>query len=260
MAPLRVGVVGVRAGSGATGYAAALAWSSAQERSTMLVDADGAGGTVAALLGIDDSRSLANVYSPHGIGVADLERQAVTLPARPRLRVVPGFRDPGRSGSHTAELLVPALERLPEELVVVDCGTPLAYPDLVDRDAAARALGTAFHAVIVVLRVESDLLDNAVCTLRSLAIARARLVLVRPAHRRGMPDAIDMLGAALRTYPIAAEWEWNPDRCVAARARNEPLQREGMAEDLGLFGAGSVVAASGRSRRWPLVRRPEVLR
>ena len=47
MAPLRVGVASVRAGSGATGFAAALAWSSARDRGTMLVDADGAGGTVA---------------------------------------------------------------------------------------------------------------------------------------------------------------------------------------------------------------------
>jgi len=257
VAPLRVGVVGVRAGNGATGYAAALAWSSAQDRGTMLIDADGAGGTIAALLGIEDSRSLANVYSPHGIGTADLERQAVTLAARPRLRVVPGFRDPGRPGSHTAEMLVPALEGLPEELVVVDCGTPFAYPDLIDRDAAARALGTAFHAVFIVLRAESDLLDNAVRTLRSLVVPRARLVLVRPAHRRGLQEAADLLQVALRTYPVAAEWEWNPDRCVAARARGEPIHREAMAEELGLFGAGRIVSAAARSRWWPPIRRSQ---
>jgi MinD-like ATPase involved in chromosome partitioning or flagellar assembly len=254
VAPLRVGVAGVRAGSGATGFAAALAWSSARDRGTMLVDADGAGGTVASLLGIDDTRSLANVYSPHGIATAELERQAITLGSRPRLRVVPGFRDPGRPGAHTAELLVPALEGLPEELVVVDCGTPFAYPDLVDGDAAARALGFALHAVFIVVRAESDLLDNAVRTLRTLTIPRARLVLVRPAHRRGVSEAIELLQAALPGYPLACEWEWNADRCVAARARREPIQREAMAEELGLFGSGTITSDTTRRHRWPLTR------
>jgi len=254
MAPLRVGVAGVRAGNGATGFAAALAWSSARDRGTMLVDADGAGGTVASLLGIDDTRSLANVYSPHGIATAELERQAITLGSRARLRVVPGFRDPGRPGSHTAELLVPALEGLPEEMVVVDCGAPFAYPDLVDREGVARALGLALHAVFIVVRAESDLLDNAVRTLRMLTIPRARLVLVRPAHRRGIAEAIELLQAALPGYPLACEWEWNGDRCVAARARREPIQRNAMAEELGLFGAGMIASQTTRRRRWPLTR------
>jgi MinD-like ATPase involved in chromosome partitioning or flagellar assembly len=257
MAPLRIGVAGVRAGNGATGYAAALAWSSARDRGTMLIDADGSGGTVATLLGIEDSRSLANVYSPHGLRAVDLERQAVTLPGRPRLRVVPGFRDPSRPGSHTAEVLVPALEGLPDELVVVDCGTPFAYPDLVDREATARSLGAAFHAVLIVLRAESDLLDNAVRTLRTLHVPRARLVLVRAGHRRGMAEATALARTALPTYPIAAEWEWDPERCVAARARGEPMHREAMAEGLGLFGSGRIVSASGRWRQWPWFRRVE---
>jgi MinD-like ATPase involved in chromosome partitioning or flagellar assembly len=260
MAPLRVGVASVRAGNGATGFAAGLAWSSARDRGTMLVDADGAGGTVASLLGIDDSRSLANVYSPRGIATTELERQAVALSARPRLRVVPGFRDPGRPGSHTAELLVAAIEGLPEEMVVVDCGTPFAYPDLVDREGAARSLGFALHAVFIVVRAESDLLDNAVRILRTLTIPRARLVLVRPAHRRGVSEAIDLLEAALPGYPLACEWEWNADRCVALRARGEPMQRDAMAEELGLFGAGRIASRADRRRRWPLTRRGVQLR
>ena len=56
-----------------------------------------------------------------------------------------------------------------EELVVVDCGTPFAYPDLVDGDAAARALGFALHAVFIVVRAESDLLDNAVFATAAVA-------------------------------------------------------------------------------------------
>jgi len=257
VAPLRIGVVGTRGGAGATGYATALSYATARDQGTMLIDADGAGGTVAALLGIEDTRSLANVYSPHGISTADLERQAITLPARPRLRVVPGFRDPGRPGSHTAAMLVPAIDGLPEEMVVVDCGTPLSYPDLVDRDAAARALGEAFHGVFIVVRAESDLLDHAVRTLRTLRIPRARLVLVRPPHRRGVDEARDLLRAALPAYAIAAEWEWNPERWAAARARGAPVYREGMAEELGIFGGGRVQPMHARSRWWPAWRRGE---
>ena len=257
MAPVRVGVAGVRAGSGATGFAAALAWSSAADRGTMLVDADGAGGTVGPLLGIEDSRSLANVYSPHGIVTSDLERQAITLRSRPRLRVVAGFRDPGRPGSHTAELLTSAIDGLPEELVVVDCGTPLAYPDLVDRVAAARALGGAFHAVFIVLRAESDLLENAVRTLRTLQIPRVRLILVRAAHRRGIQEAWRLLEEALPGCPVAGEWEWNPERWAAARAGGEPIHREGIAEELGLFGPGHIVSRTGGRRSWPFMRQTE---
>ena len=254
MAPLRVGVIGTHGGCGATGYATALAYSTAGELGVMLLDGDGAGGTVAALLGIEDTRSLANVYSPHGIGTADLERQAITMPGRQRLRVVPGFRDPGRSGSHIAAKLVAAIEGLPEEVVVVDCGTPLAYPDLVDRDAAAHALGEAFHAVLIVLRTESDLLDQAVRLLRTVHVPRARLVLVRPPHRHGVEEARRLLQAALPAYPIAMEWEWNPDRWAAARARGEPVLREGMAAQLGLLGGGRIVPAAARHRwrlSWP---------
>lgn len=225
----------------------------------MLIDGDGAGGTVAALLGIEDSRSLANAYSPHGVSTADLERQAITLPGQQRLRVVPGFRDPGRPGAHTAAMLVAAIEGLPEELVVVDCGTPLAYPDLVDREAAARALGEASHAVLIVVRTESDLLDQAVRLLRTVLVPRARLVLVRPAHRRGVDEARRLLQVALPAYPIATEWEWNPDRWAAARARCEPVYREGMAAELGLVGGGRVAPAAARPHRWPLWRRSEEL-
>jgi hypothetical protein len=82
-------------------------------------------------------------------------------------------------------------------------------------------------------------------------------VLVRPAHRRGLQEAADLLQVALRTYPVAAEWEWNPDRCVAARARGEPIHREAMAEELGLFGAGRIVSAAARSRWWPPIRRSQ---
>jgi MinD-like ATPase involved in chromosome partitioning or flagellar assembly len=251
--PVRVGVAGIRAGQGATGYAAALAWSSAHDRATMLIDADGAGGTIASVLGVNDTRSLANVYSPHGVTTAELESQAITIASRPRLRVVPGFRDPGRPGSYTAHVLQAAIDGLPEDLVVVDIGAPFAYPDLVDRDRSAEAVAAAFHSLLIVLRVESDLLENAVRVLRALRIPRARIVLVRPAHRRGMTEARALLIEALPTYPIAAEWEWDSDRCVAARARGEPMSHELMAEELGLFGRGHIVHVRKRARLWPLI-------
>jgi hypothetical protein len=110
------------------------------------------------------------------------------------------------------------------------------------------------HAVFIVVRAVSDLLDSAVRTLRTLTIPRVRLVLVRPAHRRGIVEALELLQAALPGYPLACEWEWNADRCVAARARREPIQRDAMGEELGLFGAGMIASRTARRRRWPLTR------
>ncbi|HET9051037.1 MAG TPA: hypothetical protein VFO60_04995, partial [Candidatus Dormibacteraeota bacterium] len=95
MAPVVVAVAGASGGVGATGFALALAWSHAEKGQTMLVDADGGGGTAADVLGIQDARSIANAYGATGVSAAELERQAVVVRDRPRLRVVPGFRDPG---------------------------------------------------------------------------------------------------------------------------------------------------------------------
>ncbi len=247
MQPLRIGVTGVRAGQGATGYALALAWSSARDRATVLLDVDGAGGTLGDMLGVDDRRCLQNVYSPHG--VQDLERQAITVGGHERLRVVLGFRGPGPSGADVAALLLPALSELPDDLAVIDLGTPFAYPELVQRERAVQAVATACHAVLVVVRIEDDLLAHAIRTLSVARIPRARLILVRPPHRRGVDEAVALLRERLPEYPVAGEWEWNAERWVQARARREPVTRDGMAEELGLYGEGVITGARAPRRR-----------
>ena len=68
------------------------------------------------------------------------------------------------------------------------------------------------------------------------------------------PLSDELLQAALPGYPLACEWEWNADRGVAARARREPIQREAMAEELGLFGSGTITSGTTRRHRWPLTR------
>jgi MinD-like ATPase involved in chromosome partitioning or flagellar assembly len=248
MQALRVGVAGVRAGQGATGYALALAWSSARDRPTVIVDVDGAGGTVADLLAIEDRRCLQNVFSPHGVSGGDLGRQAITVAGRPQLRVIPGFRDPGPSGADVAALLLPALGALKEDVAVIDLGTPFAYPGLVRRDQAAQAVAAACHSVLIVTRVEDDLLADAIRTLSTVRVPRARLVLVRPPHRRGMKEARALLQEKLPEYPVAGEWEWNPEKWVHSRAQRAPVTRDGLAEELGLVGGG--VITNARSRRW----------
>jgi len=95
--------------------------------------------------------------------------------SRRGLRVVPGFAIPAAPGSHTAELLVRPSRASPRSWSSSTAARRSRTPDLVDGDGAARALGFALHAVFIVVRAESDLLDNAVRTLRTLTIPRARL-------------------------------------------------------------------------------------
>lgn len=255
MAPLRVGVTGLRAGQGATGLALSLAWSSARDRPTLLLDIDGAGGTVGDILAIDDRRCLQNVYSPRGVERADLERQAIAVAGERRLRVVLGFRGPGPSGAAIAPLLVPTLSEMEDELAVLDLGTPLAYPELVHRERAVQAIAEACHSVLVVVRTEDDLLGHAIRTLSTTHIPRARLVLVRPPHRRGADEAIALLREKLPAYPVATEWEWNTERWVEARARREPVIRDGLAEQLGFFGDGQITEGATPRRRLRWFRR-----
>ena len=255
MTPLCIGVAGIRQGQGATGLALSLAWSSARDRSTVLIDVDGAGGTLADMLAIDDRRCLQNVYSPRGVSAEELERQAVTVAGHPRLRVVAGFRGPGPSGATTAAMLAPAINDLEDELAVLDLGTPFAYPELVQRDRAAQAVAGVCHAVLIAVRVEDDLLGHAIRTLSTTHVPRARLVLVRPAHRRGVDEAVALLSEKLPEYPVAVEWEWNPDRWVEARSRREPVIRDGLAEELGLFGNGHITHSRTSRRRLRLFGR-----
>ena len=245
---LCVAALATRPGAGSTVFGYSLAYSAATPaRPVMCIDADGADGTLADVAGIGHRRSLRNVTLRAGLRGVDIERQAVAVPGRPGLRVVGGFRDCGPPAARLLEAMGSALTELPDELVVVDLGAPLAHQDLVRRHETGLAIASAFHQILIVLRLEADLLQHAVRTLSAAAVPRARLILVRPPDRRGVREARALLTENLPNYPIAGEWDWDVRRAVQVKATGRPPFREGMAEELGLFGPGVIVPSRRRS-------------
>ena len=87
---LLIGVCTTRAGQTSTYWATSLAWSLAEQRSVTLVDIDMEGGTIADLLYLSIAdRSIGNCFGDRPARAVDVEDQAVAVPQRPKLRVVP---------------------------------------------------------------------------------------------------------------------------------------------------------------------------
>lgn len=254
MAPLRLAVLAPEPGQGSTGWALALAWSMAAQRRVLFVDADAAGGRVGTRLWLQTDRSLAAAFDPDGMRSEDLEREAEPVDGRPNLRVVPGFAAPGPRSLRLLELLGPAIADVDAEVVIADLGCPLRYPGLVAGEAAvtAETIGRVFQQAFVVVRAEFDLLELTCDLLQTWRVPRTRLILCRPPRWDVRRDTLALLRENLPEYQVAAEWEWDRERFVAAAVARRPLSKPAMAEELGLFGDGRVV--TGRSRRWPRLR------
>src|SRR5579884_3924557 len=88
-----LGVLTTRCGQTSTSWAASLAWTLAEERSVLLIDCDMEGGTIADLLYLRlDGRGVGNCFGERPATAAELALQALDVPHRQGLRVVPGLR------------------------------------------------------------------------------------------------------------------------------------------------------------------------
>jgi MinD-like ATPase involved in chromosome partitioning or flagellar assembly len=249
--PLRIAVGTTSAGQGSTTYALALAWSAADSRQVRLIDADPAVGTISDLVDLprDLPSSVENLVGSFEVQPSAIVAQSVSVPGRPSLSVVPGFRRWEFSAAAVLGRIGPALSGLPDEVVIVDVGCPFEPP----RDPGARRatamLAESFDAVLLVIRAQADLLSRAFAILASNPVARARLVVTRPPQRREMARTMALIQQELPMLGTPLEWEWDHARVLSAAVNGPPLSRQGLLEETGLVGSGSLVDVTGAHRR-----------
>jgi MinD-like ATPase involved in chromosome partitioning or flagellar assembly len=231
-----VGVCTTRAGQTSTSWATSLAWSLAASRSVVLVDCDMEGGTIADLLYLRlDDRGLANCFGDRPVTATVLETQAIPVPDRPRLRVIPGLR--GTYGSEIGECLRsigPALRNLTCDAVVVDLGHPWAHTSLRSPRAAGDAVCSVFDRVFIVIRDDPALLSRSIDVLRTARPPHGELIVCEQrgaAHRRVMVESIER---ELPDLPIRRGWEWDERRAARVADTGRPTVLSSIESELHL--------------------------
>jgi MinD-like ATPase involved in chromosome partitioning or flagellar assembly len=223
-----------RAGQTSTSFAVSLAWTVAASRDVLLLDLDMEGGTIADLLLLrTGDRGIGSCLVERRLSANDLDAQAVDVPDRPRLRVVPGLR--GTYGVETGEALrqlTPALAALPAALVVADVGNPLAHPGLRSPRAVGETLGALFERVLVVIRDEPALLARSIEVLRAARLPHGELVICRQRSRAHRVLVEQTIEAELPDLPVRDGWEWDERRAQRMADTGRPLQIDSMVEAL----------------------------
>ena len=228
-----IAVMTTRPGQGSTTFALSLAWDLAATRSVTLVDADMMGGTIADALELDTGgQSIAHLLTASRVDPQAIDTQAIPHPQRPSLRVVPGLR--GFSGPSAGRLmprLAGAIATMATELVVVDLGCPLAFPDLESPRVTAETVAHAVRRTLVVLRDDPTLLPGSIQLLKFARIPQADLVVLK---RRGSQlgrITAGVLGDQLPGYPIW-QFDWDERKGQLATYEGRVLEQPGIADSL----------------------------
>ncbi|MGO8685863.1 MAG: MinD/ParA family protein [Candidatus Dormibacteria bacterium] len=233
---LLIGVCTTRAGQTSTYWATSLAWSLAGERSVALVDCDMEGGTIADLLYLDIAdRSLGNCFGDRSSRAGELDDQAIPVPQRANLRVIPGLRSGfGYEISDCLRRIGPALGALDAEVVIADLGHPFAHPGLRSPRTGAEAVCALFPRIFTVVRDDPALLARSISVLRAARLAHGEIVICRRrsgAHLRAIAETVTR---ELPELPIRDVWRW--DEAAAARMGDSgvPMPMDGVARELRL--------------------------
>jgi MinD-like ATPase involved in chromosome partitioning or flagellar assembly len=223
-----------RAGQTSTYWAVCVAWTLAESRSVMLVDCDMEGGTIADMLYLPiGDRSIANCFGDTPTSISDLEAQAVDVPERSNLRVIPGLR--GTYGYELTQCLRkvgPALRGLASDTIIVDLGHPLAHPGLRSPRAAGEAMRDVFHRIFVVLRDEPALVARSIDVLKSARLAHGEIVLCQQRSRALHRVLVGSLERELPNLPIRDGWLWDERRAARMAETGRPMTLSGL--DAGL--------------------------
>lgn len=214
-----VSVLTTKDGQGSTTFALSLAWTAAERRRVMLVDADMSGtGNLADMIALDfGSRGMGNLFGTQAVSSFMLDQQAVTVRARPRLRVVPGLQ--GFCGPGVADVLprlAPALRSLSDELVVLDLGAPLAHARQESPRRAGEAICQASQRVFIVMHDSPARLVRSIQVLKTAQMAQAEL-LVYETRRGHLRDQIRRaLAEHLPGIRVSAMLPWDERRAFRA--------------------------------------------
>jgi MinD-like ATPase involved in chromosome partitioning or flagellar assembly len=237
-----VSVLTTKDGQGSSTLALSLAWTAAEESRVMLVDADMSGtGNLADLIALDfGARGVGNLFGTLAISAYALEQQAVTVRQQPRLRLVPGLQ--GFCGPGVAELLPrlePALESLPDELVILDLGAALAHPRQESSRRAGEAICELSHRVLVVVQDSPARLVKSIQVLRTAQLPQAELILFET--RRGVlrEQITRTLAEHLPGLPISAVLPWDARLAQRAEDAAKPVTQPALLRALNLLPAAS---------------------
>lgn len=251
--PRIVACFGIRQGVGATVRTVSLAWELAKSREVMLVDLDGAGGTVTEFLQMHDEdygqRSISNCLGLPQIPADALQEQAVRADGRERLRVVPGVRTGcGPTMNEILPQIYKGLTELPDELVLLDLGTPLAYPGQRSIQSVGTILNQAFPGVadkICYLWDDPFTLAAQIAQLR-LANLNGAQVVITSRYKKLTAEARRVLEMETPDQVVKLAWPWSHD------VARQPFGAAAQAKVLGLD--------DGRAPEGPIMRRPAMRR
>jgi MinD-like ATPase involved in chromosome partitioning or flagellar assembly len=247
-----VSVLTTKDGQGSTSLALSLAWTLADKRRVMALDADMSGtGTLADLIALDfGSRGIGNLFGTMEISGYLLEQQAVQVRSRPRLRVVPGLQ--GFCGPGVGELLprlAPALEVLPEELVVLDLGAALAHPRQESPRRTAEVIAEVSNRVLVVLHDSPARLVKSIQILKAAQLPQAELIVYE--SRRGVlrEQITRTIGEHLPGHRLSAVLPWDERRAARAEDAAVPESVPALLKSLRLAQPEADPAAAGSPGR-----------
>lgn len=233
-----VSVLTTKDGQGSTSLALSLAWTAAERHRVMLVDADMSGtGNLADLIALDyGNHGIGNLFGTQAVSTFMLEQQAVTVRARPRLRLVPGLH--GFSGPGAAELLprlTPAFRSLTDELVILDLGAPLAHARQESPRRAAEAICLASQRVLIVVQDSPARLVKSIQVLKTAQLAQAEL-LVYDTRRGHLREQIQRaIAEHLPGMRVSAMLSWDERRAFRAEDLAVPLAMPGLLRTLHLL-------------------------
>lgn len=242
-----VSVLTTKDGQGSTSFALSLAWAAAEQRRVLLVDADMSGtGTVADVLALDFAGlGIGNLFGTVAISAAMLEQQAVTVGARPRMRVVAGLQ--GFSGPGIADLLpqlAPALRSVPDELVVLDLGAALAHPGHESPRRTAESISRASQRVFVVMHDSPARLVKSIQVLQAAQLPQAELVVYETRRGALREQVRRALAEHLPGVRIGTVLPWDERRAMRAEDAATPIDVPGLLHALRMP-AGTLPEAAG---------------
>lgn len=231
-----IGVCTTRAGQTSTYWAVSLAWSMAEERAVTVVDCDMEGGTLADLLYLDIAdRSLGNCFGDRPARVDELEAQAVIVPHRPNLRVIPGLRSGyGYEMSDCLRRVGPALSALGGDVVIADLGHPLSHPGLRSPRTSAEAISAVFHRVFIVIRDEPALVARSISVLRAARPPHAEIVICHQRSRAHYRTLVETVERELPELPVRDVWNWDEKATTRMGDTGVPVPMQGIAAELRL--------------------------
>jgi len=232
-----VSILTTKDGQGSTGFALSLAWSAAEQRRVLLVDADMSGtGTLADAIALDFAgRGIGNLFGTRAITAAMVEQQAVRVQARPRLRVVAGLQ--GFCGPGIADLLprlAPAFESVTDEIVLLDMGAALAHPGQESPRRTAEVIAAVSNRVFVVIQDSPPRLVKSIQILKAAQLPQAELVVCETRRGALREEVQKALAGQLPGIRLTATHRWDERKAAQAEDAGRPIRIEGLLETLHL--------------------------